>query len=68
MIQFLYNKVGHSLMNHFLRGPFGCLVGSFFFLMAMAAIDDFNPFIFHSSDNFGIVLVSHPFIVFSTKA
>jgi len=31
MIKFLYNWVGHPLMNHFLRGPFGCLVDSFFF-------------------------------------
>jgi len=36
-------------MNRFLRGPFGCLIGSFFSLMAMAAIDDSNPFILHSS-------------------
>ena len=56
-------------MNHFLWGLFGCLVGSFFFsLMAMAVIDDSNPFILHSSDNLGIALVSHPFIVFSAKA
>ena len=59
MIKFLYNWVG------FLRGPFECLVGSFFSLMTMAAIDDSNPFILHSSDNLGIALVSHPFIVFS---
>ena len=55
-------------MNRFLREPFGCLVGSFFSLMAMAAIDDSNPFILHSSNNLGIALVSHPFIVFSAKA
>jgi len=36
--------------------------------MTMAAIDDSNPFVLHSSENIGIVLVSHPFIVFSTKA
>ena len=68
MIKFLYNWVSHPLMNRFLREPFGCLVGSFFSLMAMAAIDDSNPFILHSSDNLGIALVSHPFIVFSAKA
>ncbi|KAH1236588.1 hypothetical protein GmHk_08G021766 [Glycine max] len=35
--------------------------GWFFFssLMAMTAIDDFNPFILHSFDNRGIALVSH---------
>ncbi|KAG5048943.1 hypothetical protein JHK85_010046 [Glycine max] len=35
---------------------------------AMTAIDDSNPFILHSSDNLGIALISHPFIVFSAKA
>jgi len=55
-------------MNRFLKGPFGCLVGSFFSLMVMAVVDDSNPFILHSSDNPGIALVSHPFTVFSVKA
>jgi len=32
MIKFLYNWVGHPLKSFFLRGPFGCLIGSFFFL------------------------------------
>ena len=68
MIKFLYNWVGHPLMNHFFKGTFRMSGWFFFSLMAMAAIDDFNPFILHSSDNVGIALVSHPFIMFSAKA
>ncbi|RZB57322.1 hypothetical protein D0Y65_046126 [Glycine soja] len=41
--------------------PFIGLSYFFFYLMTMAAIDDSNPFILHSSDHPGIALVSHPF-------